>query len=425
MKNLLSLEFGISPEVPTLTEFFELIKELDAATEVIPITAVTLYSPVHETDGVSEHYYNKDEETLDFRARGINRRVRKIVNIIDFADENLEGFINEIKTSRECLLSVRRADTGKNELFFAAPDTIKEFASLCQINGEGLKAPSSFRDDFIAHLINMRCANECYLKSKTKTKAPFSLVVRADSGVKRCFNVRSGRFTPIPQAILEKVFYDIIESDDWGSITVESWHIDHDISTIDLSFPELEKRLRDEYGLSDMPAKPGIRLSIGSTGFQCLCVSQTWKLRGSAFPSIMCSVSQKHYDNYDAESFVVDVHEGIWNRMGELPMRLAELSMIKVKNPESLISEILKELEVKKIFLQKEGETPKTKRADYIEQIKEIVMTALKAKKEFSAYDVAVELMGVTDRLSDIPKSYVDKLRNRMGKAPFCKAFDK
>lgn len=417
LKNLLCSSFRLCKTEETgLTDFFETLQEMDKHIEFVPLSALDLYTPATADDKIE--FFDMADYSICLVKRGVSKSTVKKVSIdslLDYGEEELNDYIEEVLASRDSMI------VSKDGTFFVSEDALIRFAKLSQLTGDALRNQNKFRDNYIAYLLKDRCSR---FAKKTTPKPAFTVVVFEQQSVKRVVSACSGNYKAIPQSTLYTLYNDIMGRDDWGEVVCRDWYIDHDISYIDLEFPELSEALSLEYFPSkSLPIIPGIRLSTGSTGFNTLKATMTWRCEGCENPAVLDSVSQKHCSTYEGSEFIERIHTNIWDRYGELPERLAELYLVPVvsEDVETTVRLAVKQLQLNKlVFMQKDA--PKTEKHNYVEHIVSAVVDEFKGVTSISAYDIATSLMSAANKV-EMPESYRQPLTNLLMKTPYCDAF--
>lgn len=421
LKNLLCASFCLRKTEETgLTDFFNTLEEMDKHIEFVPLSALDLYTPATTDDKID--FFDMADYSICLVKRGVPKSTVKKVSIdslLDYGEEELNDYIEELLAARDSMIA------SKDGTFFVSEDALIRFAKLSQLTGDALRNQNRFRDNYIAYLLKDRCSK---FSKKSTPKPAFTAVTFEQQNVKRVVSACSGNYKAIPQITLRTLYEDIMRRDDWGEVVCRDWYIDHDISYIDLEFPDLSETLSKEY----MPDKvlpyieviPGIRLSTGSTGYNTLKVTMTWRHKCCETPALLDSVAQKHCNTYEGSEYVERIHTNIWDRYGELPQRLAELFLVPVaaKDVEPTVRRVINELRLNKLVFMQREDTPKTEKCNYVERLISAVVAELIELKDISAYDIATRLMYVADKI-EMPVSYRQPLTNLLMKAPYCNAF--
>lgn len=420
LKNLLCSDFNVKKkDSEGLTEFFSNLEELDKHIQFIPLSKIEVMSPAMGADNCD--FFDIDEYCFSYIKRATDKTVIRKVSIdslLKEREDTVSDFIEELLAMKDSMFI--SDGTG---MFFVTDESFRDFAKLAKLGGEALKTPSAYRDNYIASLLIDRC--NCYAKKRTP-KPAFTAVAFEQCGIKRVMAARSGNYIAIPQSILKKVFLSMMDRDDWGAVECHDWYIDHDISYVDLEFPDVADNILVSYpDMPKLPIVPGVRLSTGSTGLNSLKATMTWRYEGNSYPALLDGVTQKHCNTYEGAAFIERVHETVWDRYGELPEKLAELYTVPVSSNASIISgiagKVIKELALHKIFMQN-TEAPKTEKADHCQRIIDYISAGLCYKPNVTAYDIATRFMTVADNV-DMPDSYRAPIRNALMKAPYCHVF--
>lgn len=417
LANLLCGDFALKKgEKEGLSEFFEAIEELDRHIQFIPLSSISVLTPAKPQDG--ENFFDVPSYSLSYVERAVAKKtIRKVSidSLLDGKEEEISSFLEELLASEDAIFMVEKVG-----MFFVTEDAFINFAKLSKLSGDALRQPSVERDNYITALMGDRCRT--YAR-KRSPKPAFTAIAFEQCGIKRVIAARSGDYTAIPQQLLKNVFASMMDKDDWGAVECHDWYIDHDISYIDLEFPDIEESIHLSYpDMPKLPIVPGVRLSTGSTGLNSLKATMTWRYESNECPALLDGTAQKHCNTYEGDAFIERVHQTIWDRYGELPAKLAELYTIPISTKPSDVSDIcesvLKKLAINKIFMQKE-DTAKTAKADYQQKIVDYMTTGICCLREATLYDIAVRFMTVADSV-EMPVSYQANVRNALMKAAYC-----
>lgn len=426
MNGILSTEFTVerTGDSATLGEFFEHLERMDKAISFIPLSGVGFYSPARVED--PEEAFDEEAYGLAFFLRGELARKKLIVKVDELLElPEGEEFVNTLITEKDSFFTYKGTDFKVEDEetifdrggFFLTETALVNAAKLCKLSGDALAKPSAYRDAYLAHLFNERCATAAV---KREPQPGFTAIVFSAGNLNRCFAIRSGKYTSIEQSLLKTALFDLLASDDYGEGECRKWHVDHDISYADLELPHVEAQLKTDYPeLPEFPLIPGIRISTGSTGLNTLKVSMTYRRPEAAEPVILGSATQKHCNTFEREEFLKRCHEEVWSRYGELPRKLSELqSEPLTEGLGYFLDDVLKRINIQKIFMQKEA--PKTEKADYITKIK-VATKEILEKDSITAptkYDVAIALMDAAEKIT-VADSYKESVRAALMQAAF------
>lgn len=430
--NILDKTFKKSEQGDTcsLLNFFEGLRLMDERIKYVPLSSAEIYSALYKTEGES---IDEDTYSLKYRLRGAQKEKNLLMSIDEILSlENGEEIIDILLADKDVFFmfagkdyKIDSADSDdEKDLtrsgFFCTQEALIGAAKLCKLSGDALSIPSVFRDNYISELIQKRCLDSA---RKREPVPGFTAICIEDSGLYRALQMRSGRYKAIPQETLKDALFELLTSDDYGEGHCLKWYIDHDLSYADMEFPDVLEQLKADYPElpKDFPVIPGIRISTGSTGFNTLKVSMTYRRPGAPEPVIMSSVSQKHCETYDREQFITDCHKEIWGRYGELPRKLVELQSESVHSSEvaMVIMDTIKKIGIHKIFMCKSLTGPAL---DYAEKISFSAQSTLKSWytdiDHITKCDIALAMMDTVDKIT-APESYREPLRAALMKAAF------
>ena len=310
-------------------------------------------------------------------------------------------------------------------------DAVEEaFFNNCRLRGSYLEIPSPERDKFL-------------LRSFQEDRVS-TLIVRKDGDMSKIFSVRSGRYKPLKQKIVADIFDKICEDETLGEKKeLSQWSVDHDFTVLYVEFPDLGEYYKETFGLAD-DIIPGIKIINSGTGRSKLKAMETWRVGSVIFERK--PLGKVHRGEWSVTSFVAACKDEIFKSYSRLPERLGDLWGIdfieantvtetearEILDP--IVKRALKELKVEEVFAVKTDpsefftKTKKapTKRTEYAAKMTKAITDALVNELVLSglgvtAYDVAVNIMMLADRIDGIPVSYIQKLKNCTGDAAFLK----
>jgi len=371
------------------------------------------------------------EDSIVFKAfaepKPIGRRMRRE----KMEQINAPLLFNELITQKGCLLWLG----GANPTRLCRPKALRELMNNLGLSGPAIENQSPKRDEYVAELI-----------ASAPGKQQITLICRREGDdenyQEKVLAIRTARYAHIPMTELEKVYRDIVECSDIGKVECSGWHIDHDIATIDLWFPDVSEEFKELNGFKDA-LKAGVRLTTSGTGYSCFMATELWDVNGVV--SEHACVKNKHIGEWDADKFFDNVKTNIFDEYSTMPERLCELFDIEVLNNDiicdsgklklaenilfSSVKSVFKKLQLAKAFKSKTDEDSDSGKG-YVNKLTEKLVDILmipvqKAISEgenfaVTAYDIAIAVMELPSRVSGIPKSYMKAFTDKCGKAPYC-----
>ena len=156
------------------------------------------------------------------------------------------------------------------------------------------------------------------------------------NGISKIMVIGSSRYQYIPQTFFSKLIERI-------HITLGEmpqcykWAINSFISTVNLEFPLLGKRLQQKFNLHDLFI-PGICLVSSDTHDASISARATWRVGKSVV--IGRSIYMKHMPNANLQGFFTEIKNGILLKYSDFYYQLGQFEDVVVKNPESVLPRI-------------------------------------------------------------------------------------
>lgn len=278
------------------------------------------------------------------------------------------------------------------------------------LNGDFLAEKSLARDALIA--------NQFGTKALART-----LVTREFNGITKVFSILGERYRHLPQSILVKIYEELTKGD-LGKAECHHWDVTHFITGIRIEFPEKADEFQTVYGLADRLI-PGIILETSDTGDCSVKVKGTWRRCGAT--SLQNEVSRKHIGNLSVEELLEEVDEKIFSEYVKLPEALCELMSQDITdaswNLESASgkaknSKCIKNV-LKSAFKQLKIVAAIGKQAEM--KLLEQLHMEFDEGTAYTAYDIAVSLMSLPERVTGLHPLTQEKLQTAVGRAPYIK----
>ena len=369
-----------------LEEFRNAVCDLDLRTSAysVSLDSVELLTP-HKSDGDFIRFVSSNPE-----GGGKIFDIKKALS----GGTPLE-LIEEMKRVN-LMLAIESA--GNQQVYFASAGLYRDLGARAGLVGDGLRDSTRERNAFLAARYK-------------KVKGYATAVIREDDGIGKVFALASTQYAHVKQRILY-AFIKRMEKE-LGEAEVIRWHIDHNLTWIMVRFPEKAADIAATYGHTGIKfPMPGMLLETSDTGFCSLTVSSIWEMPSRSSYVKAETYSRKHYGSVDAESFQTEVTKNVWSTYTLLPERLCELALINVDDPKEL---------VQKIFQTKIG---KNTLFDIVGKrdakgIIEALCVEFNPAISYTAYDVAMTLMTLPERLVDPTRNRNNDITKTVYRVPF------
>lgn len=400
-------------------DFFKILKALDA---------VTTFDKTFIKDIVFCSPYNHEEDSISFKCFTTPKPCGKRLSQNKFTAACLDMLYAELVKQRGCLLW--EGGLGREKL--CREKALRELMNTLGLSGSAIEKQSPRRDAYIAELI-----------AQTPEKRQVTLVSRTEGDDTAAFTkvmaVRSDKYCPVPLTELETVFNAILDSD-MGEVVCKRWYVDHDFAEIDIEFPAATKEFKELCGL-DENIEAGVRLVTSGTGYSCVCAKETWRVKNTVSEHNI--VKNKHIGKWSTEDFVKRVKENIFDEYAKLPERLCELFDVVILDSDDVkingvpyaekvltdcAKEVFKYINLASAFKIK-ADDDKERRRNHVNRITELLVQSFSAEMQkaiangenhiITAYDFALAVMTLPERVKDIPQSYMETFANLCGKAAY------
>ena len=279
------------------------------------------------------------------------------------------------------------------------------------INGDFLSEKSYARDLLIAKLFG--------------SKALFrTLVTREENGITKVFSILGERYKSLSQDILVTIYEALTKGDLMGSPACNHWEITHFMSNIRIEFPDKADEFQTLYGLPDKLV-PGIILETSDTGDCSIRVKGFWRVKNSI--SLHSEVSKKHIGRLDIDNLLEEVNNSIFSEYTMFPEALCDLMSKNVSDPswdlstasgrsknnkkiETILKHAFKHLKVVEA-IGKQAEMA----------LYEQLLYEFDDSIAYTAYDFAVAIMSLPERVIGLHPLTQEKLAKAVSKAPYIK----
>lgn len=324
------------------------------------------------------------------------------ISYYDVQKYNLDYITKEITNETKVLLTICDSP------YFISGNTFSRLHCF-GLSGGFLSEPSLERDILIA--------------KQFKKEKKVTLVTKYFEDKKKVFAILSENYTEIPQmqtfALIDKLIHD----GTMGEIRCSGWFINHDLTAIDIEFPDKAKEIAKSYGLPE-DYVPGIRITTSDTGLCSFRVRGTWRIHNSV--SLFGEVSRRHSGDIDITKIFDEVEKNIFAEYVKIPERLCDLMMMDI-TPNTLdLSEVKDRKKNKDII---EGVFKSTFAelgiVKAIGKKNEIVLRTLMLEEidpsiSYTAYDIAIQLLTLPERTEGLTRVAAENLAKAVAGAPFC-----
>ena len=226
------------------------------------------------------------------------------VKVADLGEEILK----ELEDSSRLVITLNRQIYVVSEMAMATFCMQASLGGDMMINNHGL-------------IRNMMLADSMIAKN-----SPVTMVYREATNeygitVRKVFAVLGKTYKLIPQTVVQKI-KDAVEADgDLGAVKPGEWGVDHDFTSLNVTFPALGAELAKEYGA--IKVMPGVQIYDSDTGCSSIIVRGTYQTEKSYV--ITDEVAKKHTTGLNLEEFLADVKKSIFENFRALPEILAQL----------------------------------------------------------------------------------------------------
>lgn len=298
----------------------------------------------------------------------------------------------------------------EDSLFFTSANIWKTLSARISFKGDFFVENSFERDLGLA---------KCFENS---TKA-ITLTIREINGVKKIFSFLSEKYTYIPQTILLDVIHQITDFECLGRLECVGWNIDHYITEVYIAFPDRAKEFQDLYCMPN-DFVPGLYLATGGTGDCSLKARGFWKKRNSVI--IQSEVIQKHVGEINLTELLKDIETQVFDEFIKLPEALCKLIGIDISDnewdslsPEEYEKRNLNRLSyvIQKTFKELGFVSAITKNRE--KQLREQVMLEFNMSEHYTAFDIAMKIMDLPERIEGLGKVYEEPFSKACCKAAY------
>lgn len=314
-----------------------------------------------------------------------------------------ETILNELQDSSRLAIMVN------NTIYYVSSLAMATFCMQASLGGDMMINNHGL-------IRNMMLADSIITKN-----TPISLIYREEKNeygvlVKKVFAVLGKTYKLIPQNVVQRIKKAVEANGDMGKTTPGYWEIDHDFTSINISFPEFAEELTKEFGCR-LKVTPGVQISTSDTGASSIIVRGTYQTEKSYV--ITDEVAKKHTAGLDLNMFLEDVKRSIFENFRTLPQLLATMVGEPVyggTDPEMRTQEMkdIFEYVLEKIGKIAGADFPKKQR----KQILECMVEEIDPSICYTLYDVAMTFMDLPERVVGLNRESMLVLRRACANAP-------
>ena len=342
------------------------------------------------------------EMDVNTYCRHIAGSYRKVLEDKILAKGEFESLIKELKKNTRLAIYIK-----PNDVYFTSNNI------MCSMDRFGmaknfLKTPCFQRDSIIAKQFSNN--QEC------------TLCVKSIKGVKKIFSIASGRYTPLDQKILLDIIKSLSEAGGMGEPKCYQWEITHFKSCIYVEFPEKAKEISEMYELKD-EFIPGLWLATSDTSNCSLKIRGTWRKKKSI--TLFDEISRRHIGDINIPDIIKDVEKKIFSRYTKLPEALCDLMDVDITDSKldlSVLADRETNLEAVKNALKnafKQLGIVKDIGYKRMKSLLEKLYDEIDPSIHYTAYDIAMNIMGLPERVGKINPLIKEKLQKTCGLAPY------
>lgn len=349
--------------------------------------------PEYREEDATVFWVISDETLRDFRKfnKGLGRAILKNAN---YPQECL----TELKNTTGLMFLI------DGEKYLVSQHAMATLSMQASISGTmTLQRANLLRD--------MHIADALFYKNESITLV-YREVEMDGISVKKIYAVFAGAYREIPQTVVADIADSVMEDEIMGKATVNSWYIDHEITRLEMTYPEIQEDYSEKYGVADIT--PGIMIQTSDTGDSAIRIFGTQKVRRTYV--ITEEIAAKHTKkNEDPENIIKDVDEKIFFNHRKLPELLADLigrEAVDYSLPnayESLLD--LAEEATTKLL---KGVLSKRQ----IQSLTDAIKLELDPSVRYTLYDLALELMELPERINGIDDALMISVRKALANAP-------
>ena len=298
----------------------------------------------------------------------------------------------------------------KKKMYFCSDNLWTTLSARSGVGGPQMSIPSLERDLLIAKGLN----KDDYVKA----------IIRTEDGQSKIFAIMSDRYKYEPNTCLAKIVEEI-DDGTLGKMKINNWFINQSIAEIYIEFPDKAKELAKTYEFED-EFIPGVYLAKSDIGECAVKAKATWRTGNSIF--VDYEIRRRNTKNLDIDKIISDIKANMFKKYTKLPETLCDLMMIDITDPSLKTSGMSMEDIKKKSrqavveclqyafkIIKMEEAIGKTRSNAIFEQI----IDSLDYSLDYTAYDIAMQIMTLPGSLAGIPRTALHALQEACGRAPY------
>lgn len=408
MELTLTKNFGLTGN--SADDFFAAINSMDSATEVIEMDSknMVFYAVVTDRQDVEEVAIASTpstgkplDATADVFESELNDCVKSNCLYLYMArkDQNFklvkvsissmkargitDAMIDELRTESKMMVRYE----GKS--YLVSPFAFTTLLARAGLGGDVMNRP------YIGRVIEI--AKSLFYRRPQRIKA----ITRSIGESRIIVGAHSEKYCYIPQNTLTYIFNKIAA--DYGNTKCVEWSVGHQLSYCYVGFPDIAADFSAMYGLPD-DIMPGLCFSTSDTGDSSIIIRGFWNMKKGRVAGEV--IKRNHRGELDIDKFIKDCADSIFKKYNAIPDLLCKLIEIDVKNPTAMLKSVFEQTGARKL-LGKE---------DY-ESLYMSLCAEFMPSMKYTAYDIAMAIVSLPDRVCNIPHSKMEKIEQIAYKA--------
>lgn len=309
----------------------------------------------------------------------------------------------------------------KNQKYLVSDCAIKTLTLRSTVSGDmTIERQNLIRNLHFADAIITRNDRIHFVYREINTKNSKGEIIQ----IRKIFAALGLKYTAVPQTILTDCANMLIKDGFLGKTTVNNWQVNHIISSVSLSFPDVAAEMCKTYKLPEAGISPGVLLITSDIGYSSIIA------RGVFFKGrdyiITDEVVIKHMGHITPEKIIKRVNEDIFPHIRELPEVLSYLmgesvldySAIKLSTSRGRARNrnMVKWLYAK--VINKAFKKVLSKKQQIA--LTNCLCAEINSEIPYTLYDIAVAFMTITDRIRGLDTTdEITELRRACGRVPY------
>ncbi|MCR5690734.1 MAG: hypothetical protein K6G62_00745 [Eubacterium sp.] len=295
------------------------------------------------------------------------------------------------------------SESGKS--YFFSDRSVPSINMLCKIGGETNNEASLYE-----RLQELRYASN-------KRSTPVMLVCRKENSLRLCQYVGGKDFYYQPLSELSKFVNELKALFQPHDMNFRSYLLEQGFARCLYTFDEVGDRIANVYGVENLT--PGIIIQTSDVGAASLTVYAVW-LHKNGTKTFEDSKKFIHRGEMKPmERMARESHENIFPNFYALPEKLADLMAIDVIGPTCINRKQTYRDVCERILRRLKLDTSKYLGTRRTNKILDQLVALYDATQEVTAYDMAVDIMGLSAYVQGLDLPSTDILCQALGKVPF------